>query len=130
MLLAFTNVESSDPTEARESQELILTLKKIEQYYHKSIVITYTRTFYSDRKKMLGITWNKNPSMAFNFGVDKQIPFPENRKFTEDNIRGFIHDYITGQYKKKENVDKSKDTEGKKTLKKKTYKKKNNKDDL
>jgi hypothetical protein len=55
--------------------------------------------------------------MAFNMIEERLMPYPQKRKLTLDNIRGFVEDYVSGQSGKKSNFGKSGDKEAKKILK-------------
>ena len=52
---------------------------------------------YMDRRRLIGITWDEVPSLAWNL-MDHSglLPFPRYRKKTEKNLRDFVEGYLKG----------------------------------
>ena len=51
------------------------------------------------RKRVLGVTWDELPSMAFNIvnAAPKVMPYPRGRQITKEAMFDFFDDLFTGR---------------------------------
>jgi hypothetical protein len=74
-----------------KSVELYNILLKLAPRYPK-FEFTFTASeFYKKKKQNLGVTWEQEPSLTFNFGPkpDQNIPFPQDIEITEENVKEY-----------------------------------------
>jgi hypothetical protein len=81
-----------------ESKSLMRILERLAPMYPK-FEFTYTKnSFYKQKKSSLGISWDEEPSLTFNFGPnpDQSIPFPKDREMTEASIKEYMNKILDG----------------------------------
>lgn len=79
-----------------KSQKLFKILSDLAPRYPK-FEFTYTsNTFYKQKKQSLGITWNEEPSLTFNYGPGQSIPYPQGSDFTEESVKKYMDSILDG----------------------------------
>lgn len=77
MLTCFVHTNHRNKEYRRESVEFIRVMKKIAPQFSRMIAFTYTdNERFFDKRKVLGITWEKLPAMAFNTIEQKVYTYP------------------------------------------------------
>lgn len=54
------------------------------------------------RKRVLGITWDDLPAMAFNMLDQRVLPFPKDKQIDKDVLFTWFDDVLTGKLQPKE----------------------------
>lgn len=86
MFLCF--VDFNDPKWAKKSYHAVSVLEEIAPKYRHLIGIYYVNnTIFWQRKRVLGVTWDELPSMAFNLIEGSQaIPYPRDREISKQSM--------------------------------------------
>lgn len=58
-------------------------------------------TNYYQRKRVLGVTWDELPSMAFNMIDQRVVPYPRGRSMTKDSLFAWFDDVFLGKVEPK-----------------------------
>jgi hypothetical protein len=84
----------------KESFNAVQVLKQASPKYSHVLGFFYVNnTQFAHRKRILGVTWDELPSMAFNFIGDasKIMPYPRGREITKEALFDFFDDLFTGR---------------------------------
>jgi hypothetical protein len=98
MFLTFVDFE--DPRYSRESYRAVEVMKEVAPKYSHLINFFYVNnTHFWQRKRVLGVTWDELPSMAFNMIGDasKVIPYPRGAEISKKALFDFFDDLFTGR---------------------------------
>lgn len=98
MFLAFVDFE--DPKWSKESYRAVEVLKEVSPKYSHLLGFYYVNnTLMWQRKRVLGVTWDELPAMAFNMlgDVSKVIPYPRGREISKKSMFDYFDDLFTGR---------------------------------
>ena len=77
-------------------------MKQIYPKYLHLIGFFYVNNdYFRDRKRVLGITWDELPSMAFNMIDNRVIPYPRGARFSKEGLVEWFDDIIAGKVQAK-----------------------------
>lgn len=96
--LAFVDFE--DPRYSKASFQAVEVLREIApKYSHIVNFFHVNNTLMWHRKRVLGVTWDELPAMAFNIINDasKVMPYPRHREITKEALFDFFDDLFTGR---------------------------------
>jgi hypothetical protein len=95
MLLIFVDFDSPDQKVVKASREAIAILEKVAPWFE-----TQFKAFYVPdkriEKRLLGVTWETMPSMAFNSQDQQVLPYPKGRAITEDSVKDWLKSIAKG----------------------------------
>lgn len=98
MFIAF--VDLADPRYSEDSYNALEVLKEVApKYSHLVQFFHVNNTLMWQRKRILGVTWDELPAMAFNFLNDasRAIPYPRGREISKKAMFDFFDDLLTGR---------------------------------
>lgn len=98
MFLAF--VDFVDPKYSKDSFHAVEVLKEISPKYSHLVGFFYVNnTLMWQRKRVLGVTWDELPAMAFNMLGDasKVMPYPRGREISKKAMFDYFDDLFTGR---------------------------------
>ncbi len=98
MFIAFVDFE--DQKWSKDSYKAVQVLKEAAPKYSHILGFFYVNnTVFQHRKRVLGVTWDELPSMAFNFIGDssKIMPYPRGREISKEALFDFFDDLFTGR---------------------------------
>lgn len=98
MFLAFVNFD--DERYAKDSYNAVEVLREIApKYIHLVSFFYVNNTYFWQRKRTLGVTWDELPAMAFNMLGDhsKVMPYPRGREISKNSMFEFFDNLFTGR---------------------------------
>lgn len=96
MFLLF--VDFNDNRYAKDCYRAVEILREIAPKYQHLMGFFYVNnTFFQQRKRMLGVTWEELPSMAFNMVDNRVIPYPRGATISRDALFDWFDDILTGK---------------------------------
>jgi len=99
MFLCF--VDFVDPRYSKASYAAVESLKEVAPKYSHIIGFFHVNnTNMWQRKRVLGVTWDELPAMAFNMMGDsssKVLPYPRGKEITKLALFDFFDDLLTGR---------------------------------
>ena len=98
MFLAF--IDFVDPRWSSASHSAVQVLREVAPKYSHVLGFFYVNnTAFWQRKRVLGVTWDELPAMAFNFQGDasRVMPYPRGREISKEAIFDFMDDLLTGR---------------------------------
>lgn len=105
MFLAFVNFD--DERYAKDSYKAVEVLKEIAPKYNHLVSFFYVNnTYFWQRKRTLGVTWDELPAMAFNMLGDssKVMPYPRGREISKNSLFEFFDNLFTGRTGQNEEI--------------------------
>ena len=93
-------VDFNDPRYRAECYRALEVLKEAApKYSHLIGFFQVNNTNFWQRKRILGVTWDELPAMAFNMLGDssKVMPYPRGREISKDALFEFFDDLFTGR---------------------------------
>jgi hypothetical protein len=96
MFLVFVDFE--DKRYANKSYNAVEVIKEIApKYMHLMGFFYVNNSYFQQRKRVLGVTWDELPSMAFNMVDNRVVPYPRGAKITKDALFDWFDDILTGK---------------------------------
>lgn len=98
MFIAF--VDLVDPRYQKDSFHCVEVLREVApKYSHLVQFFHVNNTLMWQRKRILGVTWDELPAMAFNFLNDasRALPYPRGREISKKSMFDFFDDLFTGR---------------------------------
>lgn len=96
MFVAFVDLESKNYAEA--SQDAIEVLKQIQPRYGHLFGFFYAENEkWGHLKRILGITWDELPALAFNMLDQTVIAYPRNKPIDQDSLTQWFDGIVTGR---------------------------------
>lgn len=105
MFLAFVDFE--DERYQKESYKAVEVLREIAPKYSHLVSFFYVNnTYFWQRKRVLGVTWDELPAMAFNMLGDssKVMPYPRGREISKNSLFDFFDKLFTGRTSQNEEI--------------------------
>ena len=105
MFLAFVDFE--DERYQKESYKAVEVLREIAPKYSHLVSFFYVNnTYFWQRKRVLGVTWDELPAMAFNMLGDssKVMPYPRGREISKNSLFDFFDKLFTGRTGQNEEI--------------------------
>ena len=105
MFLAFVDFE--DERYQKDSYKAVEVLREIAPKYSHLVSFFYVNnTYFWQRKRVLGVTWDELPAMAFNMLGDssKVMPYPRGREISKNSLFDFFDKLFTGRTSQNEEI--------------------------
>lgn len=78
MFLTFVDFE--DPKYSKACYEAVEVIKQVAPKFSPFVGLLYVNnTVFAQRKRVLGVTWDELPAMAFNMIDQRVIPYPRGK---------------------------------------------------
>lgn len=98
MFIVFIDLQ--DPRYNKESYKAVQVIKEVApKYSHLISFFHVNNTLMWQRKRVLGVTWDELPAMAFNMMTDasKVMPYPRGMEISKNALFDFFDDLFTGR---------------------------------
>mmetsp|Transcript_4711 Transcript_4711/g.4394 ORF Transcript_4711/g.4394 Transcript_4711/m.4394 type:complete len:149 (+) Transcript_4711:879-1325(+) len=93
MFLTF--VDFDDKRYAKASYKAVEVMKQVAPKFGHLMGLMYcNNTQFQQRKRVLGITWDELPAMAFNTLDQKVLPYPRGKAIEKDEIFSWFDDVM------------------------------------
>ena len=95
MFLCF--VDWDNPKHLKEAQSAKRVMNELSEKYGDYLgFFMANNTQYWRRKRILGITWDDLPSMAFNMVDQKVLPYPRGMSIDKETMMSWMDDVFKG----------------------------------
>lgn len=96
MFLTFVDFE--DQRYAAESHRAVEVIKQVQEKFGHVLGFFYVdNRQFLQKKRILGITWDELPAMAFNMVDQRAIPYPRDGEISRESIFSWFDDVMTGK---------------------------------
>ena len=97
-----TFVDYNDPQYSKACfkavQEITKVAEKFKNYFGFFVA---DNDSYIKRKRVLGVTWDELPAMAFNMIDQRVLPYPKGKKMEKDILLSWFDDVLKGNFQPK-----------------------------
>ena len=100
MLIVFVDFSTEELSEI--SNKAIKVLEVIAPKYFDHIGMYYAENkYFTNKKRMMGITWDTIPSLGFSLNDNSVLVYPKDDPFEKDSIMRWIDDAFKGKIRAK-----------------------------